>query len=272
MEPFHPTQMRGMFVGQGPGSRRSNCDICIEQIESTEAVVTHDACDNTFHMSCFGEWVASNQRQGLPTTCPMCRVQLTGILEDSEWEDFASIQEASASQYIHPPPFNDESLATARAQMYEYEMLGDEFPTPALIHLFDTQGDAGIRWMGDYLSRQMQAQSLSPAEAANRLRTALVVLDNVDMDYRLSVLEDELQEDGEWATDFEVVENSGRRRPRRYLVNYFQVNPTRARDWLHDRIERTQHELNLDDVTMHEFTATILESVRREIERQEADV
>lgn len=47
------------------------CPICLQEIENVEFQCYQ--CEKVFHSNCISDWFHILQRQGLPSSCPMCR-------------------------------------------------------------------------------------------------------------------------------------------------------------------------------------------------------
>jgi hypothetical protein len=153
--------------------------------------------------------------------------------------------------------------------MYDFDM-GDAarhgvgFPTPACFHYFHTHRRRWAEWLSDYFVRLSQAQGFDQLQAVTRVVDCYMLMSRANVEDGIRTLQNELQE-GEWATDLQIIEPTGERRPRPSVVNFFQAEARLAHDWLRDRMFRTQRELVLDFHQMNQIKAAYLESVRREI-------
>lgn len=272
--------LQDVTVGSGPGTRGETCDICIEVINFSDETVTHNTCENTFHKACFDERANSNSSRRASATCPKCRARLSRPETTSVWHHFHALQASNeGSPTTGQSDVRARPLTTVQADMYDYSMQINSvqdglptpeffgFPTPALFHHIETNRPQAIEWVSDYFTRLAQAQNLSSEEFIAHVVRYYLMMEQVPQATILQethVINDEVEE-REMATDLEVVDEEGRRRPRPSVVDFFEEHPLRARDWLRRRMGRTQRELFLDYEQMHELRRSFVRSVERAI-------
>jgi hypothetical protein len=58
---------------KGPGSRTSQCIICLDEIEDHALTIEHSQCKSCFHIDCFHEWF------GYAHNCPLCKGEINRI-------------------------------------------------------------------------------------------------------------------------------------------------------------------------------------------------
>jgi Ring finger domain len=264
---MNSTDLRDVMAGLGPGTRGNGCDICMEEIGVDDATITHINCENTFHKTCFDEWTDSNFVQHRTTTCPKCRM----ALNEPHPTLFDTLFGAPHSPFPPAiPSFTVPRLTTVQSDMYDYDITMRDsneeggFPTPALLHHFQTDQHSATLWVGDYFVRLRQAQNLSNEEAIARVIDCYLILDQAPVPESMDELEDQLEE-GDIVTDLEIIDESGDRRIRPDVLDFFEEEPRRARDWLKCRMARTQRELALDYHQMHHLRRDFIRDVHREI-------
>lgn len=269
---MNSADLQDIRLGNGSGTRGSTCDICTEVMRDSDATATHISCENTFHTTCFDDWTETNHRQGSSTTCPKCRATLSR--PDPLSAFFAGNSSDITPHFpVYPPDlrsFAERPVTTAESEMYDYTQV-EASPGPALLDLFDTQRERARNWIGDYFVRLSRAQNLTNNEALIRLLDmwSRMGTSSVTHEQIVAFLGDIAPE--EVATDLEIIDQMGRRRPRLSIVNFFENEPHEARDWLDARMTHTQRELGLDLDLMHQFREEFLTDVRRELRaRQQA--
>lgn len=263
---------RDLKTGTGPGVRGKTCDICMEAVGDDHPSISHVACQNTFHQTCFNAWADHTFSLSVPTTCPKCRVALRCPPTSSVPDSLAGSQFYAAAPWPIPPQhcrsFSERRLTTVESEMYDYVM-GDGCPTTALLDRVDRDGERAQAWLADYFIRLSRAQNLNDndafariAEACDTARRALPTLERAD------TFRDEIGPD-EVATDREIIDSMGNRRPRPSLVRFFENRPRHAHEWLTSYMVHTQRQLGLDIDLMNEVKETFLASVRRALQARQ---
>lgn len=73
----HP-KLNNCLYSVGPGERgRSQCLVCLVEIDAATQTLTHESCGNTMCRLCLEKW-ATSFTDGIQPTCPFCR----GLLRD----------------------------------------------------------------------------------------------------------------------------------------------------------------------------------------------
>jgi len=254
-----PADLRDILLGIGPGPRGDGCDICMEVMKVGDHTVTHISCENTFHGACLREWIDSNKRQNRSTTCPKCRAPL------SKPEPFSDPNPLLPTELRN---FGMQPASTTQSQMYEYDTNEENFPTPALIRFFCAHRQAAIDWLEDYFVRLRRAQGLSYEEACAHFLDYLSLLDRAEIPENAGILEDGIGERG-CVTDLETIGGMGQRHPRPSVVNFFEEDLDRAKEWLQHRMNRIQRELALDYHQMQHIRRSFIRDVDEEIQTRE---
>jgi Ring finger domain len=264
-------------VGTGPGTRGNECEICMEVIEDGDASISHISCENTFHRACLDDWTKSNYVQVRSTCCPKCRGFLTGPGPTLFGFSFDQI-----APFPPPPaPFTGRLLTTLDLEMYDYAMqptdsITNDVPTPALIHRLQTRRSEFSTWVADYFLRQRRAQNLTNSQTISRILDCYLLFDRSiprgpgPLADGLGVIHAEVGA-GEAATDLEIIDDRGHRRPRPSVVDFFVGQPDEARAWLRRRTTATQVELGLNPDHAHKFWRRFERSVKREIRRRQKE-
>lgn len=252
--------MQNIRLQTGPGTRGDTCDICLEVIELSCNTVTHTSCANTFHKVCMDSWVDSNLGNETEITCPKCRGTLNALSSPLNLElGSAANGRAVAERW----------LSTIPVEMYDYDMRAG-FPTPAFVHFMDKHEDRAVDWMSNYFNRLCRAQNLSHEECVHRVRECFDHMSHADRLDDSLLIETELRAaDAVLVTDLETVDEFMIRRPRPSVVDRFEENPRRAREWLRYRMARTQTDLGLDRDEMARTRSAFLKTVSNEIRRRQ---
>jgi hypothetical protein len=205
----------------------------MDVMKANDGTVTHVPCENAFHRACLEEWANTNFSNHTSPTCPKCRANVA-VPRMRSVE--ASLGDPPTALPLPLPPFGERSLATVQSQMYDFDMRdaarhGVGFPTPAYFHCFNTHRRRWVEWLSDYFVRLSQAQVLDQLQAVTRVVDCYMLMSRADVEDGILTLRNELQE-GEWATDLQIIEPTGERRPRPSVVNFSQAEPRVALDWL----------------------------------------
>ena len=152
--------------------------------------------------------------------------------------------------------------------MYDY-FVGAGFPTTALLDRVGRDNERARAWIADYFIRLSRAQNLNDNEAFARVARA------GDTARHARFTEEEvdtfLEEvgPGEVATDREIIDSMGTRRPRPSVVRFFDNNPRHADEWLTSNMAHTQRELGLDIGQMNVVKEAFLVSVRQALQARQ---
>ncbi|KAF7502560.1 hypothetical protein GJ744_005499 [Endocarpon pusillum] len=263
---------RDLRIGTGPGIRGETCDICMEAMRDDHASISHVACQNTFHKTCFDAWVGCNFSQSVPATCPKCRATLSSPAPFPLPDRLAeSPFYAVAPWPIYPPEvrsFSERGLATTESEMYDY-FVGAGFPTTAFLDRVGRDNERASVWIADYFIRLSRAQNLNDNEAFAHVAR---VGDNArNSQFTEEEVDTFLEEvgPGEVATDCEIIDSMGTRRPRPSVVRFFDNNPGPAYRWLTSNMAHTQRELGLDIGQMNVVKSAFLASVRQALQARQ---
>ena len=270
---MHSAGVPDVRVGTGPGLRDKECEICREEIKDEDSSISHLSCANTFHRGCLDDWTKSNYALVRSTSCPKCRALLYG-----PGPTLFGISSNQVAPVSPSAPLTGPTLTTSEIEMYDYimqptESSTNDFPTPALIHRLQTRRSEFSAWIADYFLRQRQAQNFSNNQIVSRIMDCYLIFDRalprdqVPLAKGLRVIHDEIRP-GEAATDLEIVNDRGDRRPRPSVVEFYMEQPDEACAWLRRRTAATQTELRLDLGLMREFRWRFEKNVQREIERR----
>lgn len=287
------TERARLNLGHGPGSRGNGCDICLEEMRDNDATITHVACQNTFHKSCFDSWAESTNRwanlsssQYTTTTCPKCRAtvnirsmsQLTSPLEDSRRRFRESLESLAdralqrARELAPQHPRTALNLTTAECEMYDYAMTDTRESTMVRVtvawqHHFCAQNDRARTWLVEYFVRLREAQMLPPENLARSLTSIYIATVEKPSRVYIRAVDSELRE-GERATDLEIIDEEGNRRPRKWVVDSYIRDPTEFIVTLQRRTRSIRELLALDLWHMHEVQNNLISRVQREVRRR----